>query len=202
MALALVLITVFVSSCKKTETLSQQDTVNKDEKLYAELLNGGVKAENIKDLGEYYLVEGDMMFKKNKTDIAKVSAYFNATKDGSGNLHLETSAGGNGKIASVGIPNKISQWRSANLVSSSNVENIKVYNDYPYGANTLWGSAWSSALNNWASISNCKINFIMITLIIGFIVIKVILYKLLMVDQVCRHMLLQNFLVLIMQAIE
>lgn len=54
---------ITITSCKK-ENLSIETVLNKDEQLYNLIMSSGVKSENIKDVGEYYLVEGDMLFKK------------------------------------------------------------------------------------------------------------------------------------------
>ena len=153
---AILLISI-ISSCKKNEEVTNTKVIKtEDDKLYKEILNGGVKAENIKDIEGYFLVEGDMLFKKNSTDLNKVAAYFK-----SGNLASEIielvdggTGGGKGKISSANIPGSISQWHSYNLISTANVENIKV--------NTLaspWSDATLNAVNNWINIPNCKVNF-------------------------------------------
>jgi hypothetical protein len=55
----------FNLSCKKDDNLINENTLSlKDEKLYQAIINGGVKSEDIKDLNDYYLVEGDILFKK------------------------------------------------------------------------------------------------------------------------------------------
>lgn len=144
-------------SCKKEIKLKEEDSISvKDEKLYQAILNGGVKAEDIKELKDYYLVEDDILFKINATDINKVTAYFNSGTLGAELIELiqNKSGGGSGKISSANIPGSISQWQTHNLISSVNVENIKV--------NTLaspWSDASLNAINNWKNIPNCKINF-------------------------------------------
>jgi predicted Zn-dependent protease len=147
----------FNLSCKKDDNLINENTLSlKDEKLYQAIINGGVKSEDIKDLNDYYLVEGDILFKKNATDISKVNAYFKDGRLQSEIIELVQSKaiGGNGKISSANIPGSISQWQTHNLISSVNVENIKV--------NTLaspWSDATLNAVDNWKNIPNCKINF-------------------------------------------
>jgi hypothetical protein len=152
-----VFIVIFSSSCKKENNLTNKDELSiQDEKLYQAIINGGVKPQDIKDVNDYYLVEGDILFKKNATDISKVTAYFKSGTSQSAIIELIQSNGngGNGKISSANIPGSISQWQTHNLISSVNVENIKV--------NTIaspWSEASMNAINNWKNIPNCKINF-------------------------------------------
>ncbi|MBB6239512.1 hypothetical protein HDC90_004165 [Pedobacter sp. AK013] len=147
---------ITITSCKKENLTVEKETVlNTDEQLYNLIINSGVKSENIKDVGEYYLVEGDMLFKKNKSDLKKVSQYLKGSADFSTNLKQSIQMSSPGSI-----PGKISQWRTIGIISSHNVENIKVYYDSypnPYGA--PWSSAWKVATENWQNIPNCKISF-------------------------------------------
>ncbi|WP_342329271.1 M57 family metalloprotease [Pedobacter sp. FW305-3-2-15-E-R2A2] len=156
----LILLSVLItSSCKKESADPNANNPQKDEKLYNALLMNGIKAEHIKESAEYYLVEGDMLFKKHKTDINKVNDYF-ISKNNSIVLPeaSSSSTGAKGKL-SVLQGNQLSQWRSTNYISSIKVENIRVYYDYPSGFNSLWGSAWITALKNWENIPDCKISF-------------------------------------------
>jgi hypothetical protein len=67
-----VFIVIFSSSCKKENNLTNKDELSiQDEKLYQAIINGGVKPQDIKDVNDYYLVEGGILFKKNATDISK-----------------------------------------------------------------------------------------------------------------------------------
>lgn len=140
-----------ILSCKKENTEKNAVAVNtKDEKLYQTLIEGGVKAENIKELDEYYVVEGDMLFKKNKTDLKKVREYFNI---GSSQTEPEILK----KTSSLKTtPNPVSQWNTPTVISSVNVERIK-YNIG--GLSYEWQTAIFSALDKWVTIPNVKINF-------------------------------------------
>lgn len=100
----------------------------KDESLYKAIISGGVKPEDIKDIDGYFLVEGDMLFKKNATDISKVEAYYKNSILAGEIIELEQggTTGGNSKVSSANISGSISHWHSHNLISTVNVENIKV----------------------------------------------------------------------------
>lgn len=155
-ALIAFLAVTFISSCKKDNVRSQEETTNiKDEQLYAQLLRSGVKPADIKDEGKYYVVEGDMEFEKNNTDIAKVAQYFNG-----GNLALtlledkNISSRTKGTVASARNSGEIAQWRTNSLISTANVENIKVSTN-----NSPWPAASANAVRNWQDIPNCKIHF-------------------------------------------
>ena len=154
-AIVAVLGVATVISCKKdTPLIKKVINASKDEQLYNTIIKSGVKAENIKDVGEYYLVEGDMLFKKNRTDLKKVSAYFGKGNENIDLIQMQQNNAGKGKIASANIPNKISQWQSPNSVSSWNVERVYIQN-----TTNLDYTVINASFGNWANISDCKINF-------------------------------------------
>lgn len=83
-----ILTSVFFSSCENegdassNESLTPQTSVNsvdKNDPVVIQLINQGYKLKNIKDLNDYYLVEDDMMFSKDKsnTTAKPAQAYFN-----------------------------------------------------------------------------------------------------------------------------
>ncbi|MDJ1503385.1 M57 family metalloprotease [Xanthocytophaga agilis] len=108
--------------------------------LLAKLKEAGFKENQIEDQGEYYLVSGDLLFKKNETDLKQVEAYF-ALKKGFNQ----------GKSA------REQQWQTPGIISSFNVENIKVYVNPSIKAN--YEVALQEAIGNWARDANSKINF-------------------------------------------
>lgn len=126
-------------SCKKendelkTETL---ESINKkDEILYEKLLKAGFKSENIKDLGDSYIFEGDMLFKKNNTNMEYFDKYFNFDRNGKRPNSNETK-----------------QWSTQNVISSDESERIKVNISTEH-------SVMSQALSNWASIPSTTLSF-------------------------------------------
>ncbi|RDC56413.1 hypothetical protein DU508_12500 [Pedobacter chinensis] len=153
-AIVAVLLATTFNSCKKENVkLSELSIQKADKELYNALLESGIKAKNIVELKEYYLVEGDLLFKKNKTDLKKVSAYFG--NENSKQTLLQEQIVSKGKISSI-RGNKIAQWQTSSLISSFNVENIKILTS---SVQNSWVVGIWNALRNWSSIPSCQVGF-------------------------------------------
>ncbi|HAF35614.1 MAG TPA: hypothetical protein DCG88_16720, partial [Sphingobacterium sp.] len=70
------LLLALLYSCKKADTSSVEMLSKNADVLYQTLVSSGVRADMIKDLEGYYLVENDLLFKKGETDIEKVKLFF------------------------------------------------------------------------------------------------------------------------------
>ncbi len=148
----LLLSTSFIYSCKKEEKPIVDNTttaeIKPDPALYTKLLGMGFKKENIKETKGYYQVEGDLLFEKFTTDTTYLDTFFHL-------IPTPTSAGGR-QIA--GTPNDGAHYQWPSIVSTSNVENIRVFVDP-----SLWPLFWTdklhAAIGKWAAVQNCKINF-------------------------------------------
>lgn len=142
-AFLLLAVLMIISSCKKDQAGKEGGENGKtDEKLYATLLQNGIKPAQIVDLEEYYLVQGDLLFKKNKTDLNEVTAFFRQEAKGTGPV-AQRSGG------------KTSQWQTPDLISSLKVESIK----YSVSLPAAWRNSVLLALEKWSSIQDVKINF-------------------------------------------
>ncbi len=136
-----IVLAVFVLSvsCKKELAGDQSAKQLSDVPLYEKLKAAGFREDQIQDLGDAYLVSGDLLFKKQVTDLKKVDQYFalkRAVKDSS--AHTE-------------------QWQHPNSISSFNVENIKVY--VTPALETSYEIAFQEAMEHWAQDPNSKIDF-------------------------------------------
>lgn len=145
---------LLIASCKKDATEKKEDptpTIQvKDEKLYATLKSVGFRDDQIKDVGEFYEVSGDLLFKKNATDLQQVEQYFARKKPRTGN-------DSNGKENQLQYPS---------LISSFNVENITVYVD-PVLKNLFYEVGIQEAIGHWAQDIDSKINFSFIDLAVN-----------------------------------
>ncbi len=138
-----------VTGCKKSQEDFNINEKKTDKDLYNTLLKTGVKKQNIVEVDEYYVVEGDILFKKNKTDLKKVIEYFNFLENANNELISLN------KIQSTrDIPQKIAQWQSPGSVSNWNVERIYIQNTTYLSYQII-----HAAFGNWANVENCKINF-------------------------------------------
>ncbi|ACU60433.1 M57 family metalloprotease [Chitinophaga pinensis] len=133
---------VSAASCKKDDAEKSQSSgaTLTDKKLYETLKDAGFSDEKIKDRGDYYEVSGDLLFRKNATDVKKVEQYF-AMKKASNDKDVHTE-----------------QWQYPTLITSYNVENIKVYVD-PILKNLYYEVGIQEALGHWAKETNSKVNF-------------------------------------------
>jgi hypothetical protein len=140
--LALFLITALIS-CRKNDTQTQP--TSKVSPVYNQLRQIGFTDADIKDLGEYYLLDGDLLFKKEGTDTAAMRRYFQ-------------------KGATLKKP-QTEQYVAPGLVSDVNVEAIKLYTSSYDIVNASspelgdWMRMTSSAAALWANISGTRINY-------------------------------------------
>lgn len=142
-AFLLLAVIMIISSCKKDQVSRETgEDPKKDEKLYETLLQNGVKSKNIVDLEEYYLVQGDLLFKKNKTDLNEVTAFFKQEAKQTGSAAQRNSG-------------KTSQWQTPDIISSLKVESIK----YSVSLPPAWRTSVLLALEKWSSVQDVKINF-------------------------------------------
>lgn len=133
-------------SCKKSttdESLPEPQPAIQSE-LYKRLLQLGFQKENIQELDNHYLVDGDLLFDKNNTDMKFFETYFNKLVN-------------NGKTNENGR-----HWVTPDLVSAYNVESLKMPVDEFFfnGELTDWRRSAIPAQTYWAGISNCNVNFI------------------------------------------
>ncbi|MFC3199813.1 M57 family metalloprotease [Parapedobacter deserti] len=139
-------------SCKRQDFYEEDTSVNRsDQRLYDVLIKAGVKRENIKDTGTGYLVEGDILFVKFKTDIDEVERYFGIHEDQLKDKLELTKLGSISKDREV-----VSQWRTSNIVSYDNSKSIviSIQNDIK---STYWSSVYNAAAN-WTGISNTTLS--------------------------------------------
>ncbi|OQP45269.1 hypothetical protein A4H97_32645 [Niastella yeongjuensis] len=131
------------TACKKN-VVEPTATSSEPTALYQKLQEAGFSKEHIKDIGKYYLVEGDMLFDKNNTDMDFFDEYFkdqpSATGDKSGARHFVT-------------PTQVSQY---------NIENMKMdIAEFNFGDEILdWKKSSATAMGYWAGIANTSINFV------------------------------------------
>jgi hypothetical protein len=133
--MAFLLLTTFVA-CRKQAA----DTAinNFDPQLYKTLLSAGIPESQIIEQEEYYVVWGQLRFKKGKTSLEQVKAWF----------------------AKAGKPvAQEEQTRHLLLMNSEVVQSIRVYANVPYD----WDYVTRKAMQDWAAIPNCKINFYYVT---------------------------------------
>jgi hypothetical protein len=133
-------------SCKKNASDSNQSLPEPatSDALYKRLLQLGFKEENIQVLDKYYLVDGDLLFDKKNTDMKFFESYFE-------------------KLVNNGTGDPAARhWVTPDLVSAYNIENIKMPTDeFVFnGEISDWRRSSMQAMNYWAGITNCNINFI------------------------------------------
>jgi hypothetical protein len=130
-ALATLFITFFIVSCEK-EQLTQQDPASSDRSLIQSL---GFDVSDLRDMGDFYLVEGDIMLMKNKLreyeSVASVQDRYNG----------RTEHTTNGQV------------------SLANQRNISVFvdNTVPVTAEDNWRAELQSAVNALNSVQGCRI---------------------------------------------
>jgi hypothetical protein len=145
-------------SCKKSDSpFDSKENQSKDlvdpaqtSPVYKKLREIGFSAADIKDVGNYYLVDGDLLFKKEGTDPSKIQHYFEQALINAGEKRNAP---------------RTEQWIASDIVSAEKVEAIKI-NISPFDvANASspeladWMRTAITAASDWASISNCRINF-------------------------------------------
>ena len=133
--LALLLLTITVFSCKKSENLTTalDSKVKVDSSIIAKIKALGFQTKGITEFQEYYIVEGDIMISKKSLSSTK----------------------GPERLMSVG--GTISQASTNNLISTINNHNINISVDASiYGDNT-WYNALKKAVTVWNSTSNSNV---------------------------------------------
>lgn len=137
---------IFFFACKKNvpNDIPSQSSTDTNDPIYQRLIQVGFAKNNVVDLGSYYLVEGDMLFDKEQTDIKFFDEYFKeqitSTVDQSGHRH----------------------WITSSIVSSYNIQYIKMdISEFNSGDEILdWRKSSATAMTHWASINNTNINFV------------------------------------------
>lgn len=147
LSLSLLAACLFLFACKKdaleeTNNPPETPTVETppDLPLYNTLLEAGIKKENISDDGTYYVVGGDLRFKKNDVDLYKVRKYLRV---------------GEREVLSQTIGATTVAYDFANSIIVK--INSNLYND--------WDFAVRQAMQHWATIADCRINFHQLRLI-------------------------------------
>ncbi|SHF15691.1 M57 family metalloprotease [Dysgonomonas macrotermitis] len=139
--LCILLIVALVSACQN-ETIEDGNSpqtsgdISGDLALIKQL---GMDITNIEDLGDSYVVEGDIILSKEQ-------------------LRRHTSSSNDSLT--------LRQSRSTNLVSQANVSNISVGFDSSMpniGSDSGWRDATQSAINEWNSIPGCLVKFTLTT---------------------------------------
>lgn len=130
--IAFLLLTTFVA-CKKNQSADVASSTS-DPQLYKTLLAAGIPENKIEEQEEYYVVWGELRFKKGNTNLEQVKAFF-------------------GKANKSGAQEE--QFRGPYLVNTNIIESIRVWSDVNY----TWDYATRRAMQDWANIPNCKINF-------------------------------------------
>ncbi|MBO9202093.1 MULTISPECIES: M57 family metalloprotease [Niastella] len=132
------------TACKKnvSEPTASNSSTDQSE-LYQKLIKAGFSKDHIQDIGKYYLVEGDMLFDKNNTDMDFFEDYFKN--------ELTGASDNNGR-----------HWVTPTLVSQYNVENMKMdIAEFNFGVElNEWKRSSATAMSNWAGIANTSINFV------------------------------------------
>jgi hypothetical protein len=104
-----------------------------------ELLDSGYKLDDIQELENFYLVQGDLLFSKDINDYKK-------NKSGQGGIYARHAS-------------------TNNLVSQTNVTSMTVYIDASVSVSGVdnWTSAITNAINDFNSVSGSKVNFVITT---------------------------------------
>ncbi|MGJ1192755.1 MULTISPECIES: M57 family metalloprotease [Sphingobacterium] len=140
------LLLALLYSCKKADTSSVEMLSKNADVLYQTLVSSGVRADMIKDLEGYYLVENDLLFKKGETDIEKVKLFFGNPQKTSNADQVNLKAKSTNK----------GQTRTPDIIANKNAELIAYQCDF---VDYYWTSAVEKALGHWANVSNTKLNF-------------------------------------------
>ncbi|QNR85472.1 hypothetical protein H9N25_03035 [Pedobacter riviphilus] len=134
MCLTLVLFTLTIYSCKKSESpvVAPEAKVDIDPTAVARIKEMGFQTDGIKEFGSYYIVEGDILIAKESLAATKTSAKL-------------TGSGG-----------KIAQANTNNLLQGNLTNVIITTEDY----DIRWHYAIREAVAAWNAVSNCRINLI------------------------------------------
>ncbi|TDQ07450.1 zinc metalloprotease [Pedobacter metabolipauper] len=134
LALAAVLLTSVISSCKKTDEPTAEASHKQaiDAATLSKIETLGYSTKEIKDLGAYYLVENDILLSK------------------------ETLAKSKGIEKLMGLDQGISQAQTPYLISGS-YQNVTISIDQSIWGNSTWYSAVVQAVVIWNSTANSNI---------------------------------------------
>ncbi|WP_207535033.1 M57 family metalloprotease [Desertivirga arenae] len=134
-AVVFILIAAILIGCKKEIDKLESKVTLQENSLYSKLIEAGFKEIDIKDVGDSYLVEGDLLFNKTKTDLKYLDTFFNLDKRKGNKQKAETL-----------------QWSTTNRISPDNSERIKV-------AVGTEHTAVDEALKKWSSIPYTTLSF-------------------------------------------
>src|ERR1700755_3326102 len=76
LSLLALLFFVAIVSCKKNDLKKEGQSGDNASAVYKTLRDIGFSPADIKDLGDYYLVDGDLLFKKVGTNTSSIQHYF------------------------------------------------------------------------------------------------------------------------------
>lgn len=140
---ALVLTALTISSCKKSDPIitSQVDLAEIDPLILAKIKGMGFNTDGIREFGDFYVIEDDIMISKNPLLPSKTS---------------HRQSGSNGKT---------SQANTDNLVNGNYSQNVNISLEASIYANP-WYEAIRTAVTVWNSNPNCnvKLNLIFTSL--------------------------------------
>lgn len=137
-AIAITLI-IFIGACKKDSLIKSDDhnqsTINLTETERLLLSRMGFNPDSVKEQGDYYVIEDDIL-------IPKQPIRDDANK---GNSNLP----------------KTRQYNTTNVVNNSNDHNINIFVEESLWVNPIWYAGLLEAMRNWNSInSNIKLHLI------------------------------------------
>lgn len=138
-ALAILLAAFIIPGCKKTENNTiANETSAIDPSIISKIKELGFQTDGIREFGEYYVVEDDIMISKKSLSPTKSP----------------------GKLMSAG--GKIAQANTDNLINNTNSHNINISIDESIWGNHVWYSGVLEAITAWNSTpgSNVKLNLI------------------------------------------
>jgi len=139
-------ISTLLTSCKKEQGDNAEDVSHqKNDEVYGMLLKKGISRAMIQDLDGYYLVENDLLIKKQGTDLVALKSFLDPIENSNVAIRSQLKAS-NPKKAQTRTPNLI-------FASNSGVILYKIDVDY------TWNSAIQKAVSNWSQISNTTVNF-------------------------------------------
>ena len=133
--LPLSVMVMLLSACQKDKQLPlTQD--KQDVALLGKLKELGFGDDKIMDYRDCYLVDGDILIRKFETDLNVVENFFKGSLAGKG-----------------------TQTMGPSLISSENVERIRLLPQLSGTSVSGWEPVVRDAMAQWAGISNCKINY-------------------------------------------
>ncbi|GAA4197855.1 hypothetical protein GCM10022289_05700 [Pedobacter jeongneungensis] len=128
------MLTLSIYSCKKSETpvIAPDNKVEVEPNALAKIKELGFATDGIKESGDYYVVEGDILISKKSLTTVKIA-------------EKATNAGG-----------KIAQGHTNQLIQGNLTNVIITQEDF----DTRWFYAIREAVAAWNAIGNCRINLI------------------------------------------